>query len=200
MTQGVANIRTAKANYSSSMAAQRLASASLLFNLRSAFANVYFAQQSLEMTRRIEEIQKKNAEEVVLRYQSGNEYKGNMMNADAQDLVQKVDTAQAVRSLRAAVKQLDQYLGLDSFDIVVVTGTLAAAAPPNFPGNMAHRASWRTAPTSRRRRPRSRARRPASPPRRRRCSRTSPSTTPRFREGGTEFPDSAPTSGPPAPR
>jgi outer membrane protein TolC len=132
----VASIRTAKANYSAAMANQRLASANLRYNLRAAFASVYFAKASLDMTRRIEAIQKQNAEEVQLRYQSGNEYKGNMMNANAQYLVARVNTVQAIRSLRAAIKTLDQYLGLDEFSIVAVTGTLVAQSPPNFPARM----------------------------------------------------------------
>ena len=132
----VASIRTAKASYSQAMANQRLASASLRYNLRAAFASVYFARESLEMTRRIEDIQKKNSEEVELRYQAGNEYKGNMMNADAQYLVARINTLQAMRSLRSATKQLDQYMGLDEFSNVIVTGTLVAQNPPNFPGRM----------------------------------------------------------------
>ena len=132
----VAGIRTAKASYSSAMANQRLASATLRANLLTAFANVYFSQVSLDMTRRIAEIQKKNAEEVLLRYESGNEYKGNMMNAKAQALVADVNVMQAVRSLRAGIKQLDQYLGLDEFQIVTVTGTVLAQTPPDLPAHL----------------------------------------------------------------
>jgi|GEM_PF-836180 len=132
----IASVRSAKATYNAAMANQRLASASLRYNLRAAFASVYFAKASLDMTRRIEVIQKQNAEEVELRYQSGNEYKGNMMNANAQYLVARVNTLQAVRSLRAAVKTLDEYLGFDEFSNVVVTGTLVARVAPNFPANM----------------------------------------------------------------
>jgi outer membrane protein TolC len=132
----IASVRSSKANYDQAMANQRLASATLRYNLRSAFASVYFAKVSLDMTRRIEVIQKQNAEEVELRYQSGNEYKGNMMNADAQYLVAKINTIQAIRSLRSAVKTLDQYLGFDEFSNVAVTGTLVAQNPPNFPASM----------------------------------------------------------------
>ena len=135
MTQ-VASIRTAKASYSQAMASQRQASATLRANLLAAFANVYFNQVSLEMTRRIAAIQKKNAEEVQLRYASGNEYKGNMMNANAQSLVADVNVVQSVRSLRASIKQLDQYLGLDDFQIIAVTGTVVAQTPPDLPARM----------------------------------------------------------------
>jgi outer membrane protein TolC len=133
----VASIKSAKASYNQALANQRLASATLRFNLRSAFATVYFDQLNLDMTRRIEDIQRQNAEEVALRYQSGNEYKGNMMNSNAQYLVARINTLQAIRSLRQAVKQLDQYLGLDEFSIVSVTGTVAAQPAPNFPARMA---------------------------------------------------------------
>jgi len=132
----VASIRAAKAGYSSAMANQRLASATLRFNLRAAFASVYFAQENLARTQLIEGIQKKNSEEVDLRYQAGNEYKGNMMNAKAQYLVARINTLQATRSLRSSVKQLDEYLGLDEFSAVVVTGTLVAQTPPDFPARM----------------------------------------------------------------
>ena len=132
----VASIRSAKASYSQAQANQRLASATLRANLRDAFANVYFNQVSLDMTRRIAEIQRKNSEEVALRYASGNEYKGNMMNSKAQALVADADVAQAVRSLRASVKQLDQYLGLDEFSIMTVTGTVVAQTPPDLPARL----------------------------------------------------------------
>jgi outer membrane protein TolC len=132
----IANIKSTKASYSQTQANLRNASATLRYNLLSAFANVYFSQASLDMTRRIAAIQEKNADEVALRYQSGNEYKGNMMNAKAQLLVAQVNVVQAIRSLRAAEKQLDQYLGLDEFDAVTVTGTLVAQTPPDLPAHL----------------------------------------------------------------
>ena len=132
----VASIRSAKASYNQALANQRAASATLRANLLDAFANVYFNQVSLDMTRRIAEIQKRNAEEVALRYQAGSEYKGNMMNSNAQSLVANVNVVQAVRSLRASTKQLDQYLGLDEFSIVAVTGTLVAQTPPDLPAHL----------------------------------------------------------------
>jgi outer membrane protein TolC len=132
----VASVRTAKASYNQALANQRNASATLRANLLNAFATVYFNQVSLDMTRRIADIQQKNAEEVELRYQSGNEYKGNMMNADAQALVAKVNVMQAQRSLRASIKTLDQYLGLDEFQTMTVTGTLVAQTPPDLPAHL----------------------------------------------------------------
>lgn len=136
----VAAIRTARAGYSQAQAAQRLASASLRYNLRAAFANVYFSQQSLEMTQRIADIQARNAEEVALRYDSGREYKGNMMNAKAQALVAQASVKQALRNLRAAAKQLERYMGggpdEDPFEVVTVTGTLVARQPPDLPSRL----------------------------------------------------------------
>jgi outer membrane protein TolC len=132
----IASIKSTKASYSQAEANLRNASAALRYNLISAFANVYFSQAALEMTRRILVIQEKNAEEVTLRYLNGNEYKGNMMNAKAQLLVQQANVVQAVRSLRAATKQLDQYLGLEEFDAVSVTGTLVAQIAPDLPSHL----------------------------------------------------------------
>lgn len=52
MTQ-VASIKTAASNYTQAQASLRLASASLRFNLRQAFAAAFFADQNVEVSRRI---------------------------------------------------------------------------------------------------------------------------------------------------
>jgi outer membrane protein TolC len=59
-----------------------------------------------------------------------------MMNANANSLVAHVNVVQAVRNLRASIKTLDQYLGLDEFQIVTVTGTVVAQTPPDLPAHL----------------------------------------------------------------
>jgi len=133
----VASIRSAKASYSQAQANLRQASANLRFNLLSAFAQAYFAERNVDVARRILDIQRRNAEEVTLRYQSGKEYKGNMMNAKAQLLQAQASLGQSLRALHATRRALDQQLGLDDFEDVAVTGTLVAQMPPDFPAHMA---------------------------------------------------------------
>lgn len=132
----VASIRTAGATYSQAQANLRLASATLRYNLFVAFVNAYFAKRNIDVQKDILVIEKKNAEEVSLRYSSGDEYKGSMMNANALYLGQLINVYQSERSWRAAVATLGQQLGFDEFTEVAVTGTLVAQQPPNFPANM----------------------------------------------------------------
>jgi len=132
----VASIRSAGASYSQAQANLRLASATLRYNLFVAYVNAYFAARNIEVNKQILAIEKKNAEEVALRYSSGDEYKGSMMNANALYLGQLINVSQAERSWRAAVASLDQQLGFDEFTQVAVTGTIVAQQPPNFPANM----------------------------------------------------------------
>src|SRR5262249_16305367 len=111
----VAGIKSSAETYSQDQAGQRQVSATLRFSLRSAFAQAYFAERTRAMPRQIAEIQARNADAVTLRYQSGKEYKGNMMNAKAQSLQAAVSVAQAQRGVRTARRLLDQQLGLDEF-------------------------------------------------------------------------------------
>jgi len=129
----IAGIKSASANDAQSQAARRQASANLRYSLRSAFAQAYIADKNVEVARKILEIQKKNAEEVALKYQSGKEYKGNMLSAQALFLQARAGLAQTLRSVRTARRALDQQLGLDEFSETAVTGTLVAQPPPEFP-------------------------------------------------------------------
>ena len=132
----IAAIRSASANYTQTEANLRQTSAALRFNLLQAFAQSYFYEKAVEIARRILAIRKTNAEEVALKYQSGKEYKGNMLNAQAQYLQSQASLGNAIRNLRTARRALDQQLGLDDFSEIATTGTLAAQPPPDFPARM----------------------------------------------------------------
>jgi outer membrane protein TolC len=132
----VAGIKAAASTYTSAQASLRLASAGLRFNLRQAFATAYFADQNVDVSRRILEIQRRNAKEVLLRYKGGKEYLGNMMNAESQAVQAEASLNQALRGARTARVGLDQQLGIDDFSVVAVTGTLAAEYPPDLPSRM----------------------------------------------------------------
>ncbi len=132
----VAAIKSASAGYSQAEANLRQTSASLRFSLRQAFAQAYFAEKNIEVAKKILEIQTKNAEEVALKYQSGKEYKGNMMDAQAKVLQSQAGLDQVLRSLRTSRRSLDQQLGLDEFSETAVTGTVVAQTPPDFPNRM----------------------------------------------------------------
>jgi outer membrane protein TolC len=132
----VASIKAAASNYTQAHASLRLVSANLRFNLRQAFAAAFFADQSVEVARKILDIQRRNASEVLLRYKGGKEYEGNMMSAKSQAIQAEASLNQALRGARTARVVLDQQLGLDEFSVVAVTGTLAAEFPPDLPSRM----------------------------------------------------------------
>lgn len=132
----IASIRSAAAGYSQSEASLRQASANLRYSLRQAFVEAYMAERNVEVARKILEIRGGNAERVALKYQSGKEYKGSMLSAQAQHLRAQAALAAAQRGLRTARRGLDQQLGLDDFAEVAATGTLTAAAPPELPADL----------------------------------------------------------------
>lgn len=132
----IASIRSAAAGYSQAAASLRQASANLRYSLRQAFVEAYMAERNVEVARKILEIRSGNAERVALKYQSGKEYKGSMLSAQAQHLRAQASLAAALRGLRTARRGLDQQLGLDDFTEVAATGTLTAAAPPELPADL----------------------------------------------------------------
>jgi len=72
----------------------------------------------------------KSAQMLVLRYNAGQESKGNMMRSKAQALQAQTALAQALRDLRADQKTLARQLGWDDFALMTATGTLDTQVPP----------------------------------------------------------------------
>ena len=131
----VSNIKSASAALDAALASVKQASAALRYNLRVAYANVLFAEANVIVAQRILELRHSNAEMVSLRYDSGHEYKGNMMNVSAQRLQAEAALAQSQRSLRTARRNFARQLGLDDFEEVTATGTLTTEPPPPAPAD-----------------------------------------------------------------
>ena len=129
----LATIRGARSAARQAEASVREASSDLRFALRRAFSQVLFSQDNIGVSRRIAEIRERNSRLVGLRYESGRESKGNMMRAAAQRLQAESDLRRAERALDSDRAALDRQLGLDAFEAVLATGTLAGAAPPPKP-------------------------------------------------------------------
>ncbi len=131
----LASIRSASALADQAEAGLRQASASLRFTLRQAFVQLVVAQRGIDVSSSILEVRRKGAELVTLRYNSGRESKGNMLRAKAQRLAAQVAMAQAERDLRAAQMALNRELGLDSFGLVLASGSLAVGEVPSLPAS-----------------------------------------------------------------
>ncbi|MFA6030476.1 MAG: TolC family protein [Elusimicrobiota bacterium] len=129
----IARVRSASAALASSEAGLRQAGANLLSDLRRAFGQLLYQQQSVEVSRVIRGLRERNARLVSLRYDSGRESKGNMLRAKAESLQADAQLSQALRDLGVAQKVLDRQLGRDAFDAVAVTGTLDVQGLPEYP-------------------------------------------------------------------
>lgn len=118
-----ATIQSAMASFEQTQANHRLATTTTLLDLYKSFAGVLYAQNAIDVNEVIRDTWKMNAQMVQLRYQSGRESKGNMMNTDAQRLQADANLEQAHRSLSTAQTQLRQSLGEGGYTVTAVTGT-----------------------------------------------------------------------------
>ena len=129
----MAGIKSASAVLVQADARQRLASAQLRLDLRTAFLRRLFDDKDVEVSRNIEDLRRKSAQLVTLRYESGRESKGNKLRADAQYLEASAELAQARRRIRADHRALYRRLGLDTVEDTPVAGVLDVADPPAMP-------------------------------------------------------------------
>lgn len=128
-TGRLTDIQSASARLAQVSANWTLASANLRLNLRSAFGDLLYSQNRIEVSRTILDRRQKSAQLVALRYDSGRESRGNMLRSKAQALQAQADMAQALRDLRTAQKALQRQMGGEDFSVVAVTGALRAQAP-----------------------------------------------------------------------
>jgi len=112
-------------------AGAQVTATTILMNLYKTFAALLYAQEEVRVDTAIRDTWKSNAQMVALRYDSGAESKGDMMNTDANLLQAEASLAQAGRDVAVARQQLSQQLGKDQFETLVVTGTWTAPAAPN---------------------------------------------------------------------
>jgi outer membrane protein TolC len=131
-----ASIQNAAAVLRQNAANLQLASSTVLQSLYTTFAGLLYAQEEIQVASSIRDLRKTSAQTITLRYDSGTESKGNSMQTQAQYLQADLQLAQAKRNLRVAQQQLGQTLGIDSYTVLVVTGTWTAvgpnAEPPDF--------------------------------------------------------------------
>ncbi len=132
----MAGIKSASALLVQSDARQRVASAQLRLDLRTAFLRRLFDDKDVEVSRNIEDLRRKSAQLVTLRYESGRESKGNKLRADAQYMEATAELVQARRRIRADQRALYRRLGLDDVDDAPVVGELEAAEPPALPAEI----------------------------------------------------------------
>lgn len=131
--QSSADIHSAAAQKRQARASWDATSAQVRFNLRQAFANLLFAQEQVAVSLKIEELRKKNADLVSLKYESGRESKGNMLRSKAELRDAQAGVAQAQRNLAVSQQELNRWLGRDPFAAVSVKGQLGLTPDPVKP-------------------------------------------------------------------
>jgi outer membrane protein TolC len=131
-----AGIRAASANLKLAEANVRASSSSILFSLRTTFAQLLYAQQAVLVAERIRTIWNQSAQMTSLRYDSGSESKGNVMRVKAQLFQAEMNLAQIQRDIRVAQQTLGQALGLDDFTHLAATGPLITTDLPEHPAQM----------------------------------------------------------------
>ncbi|MFH1397555.1 MAG: TolC family protein [Candidatus Omnitrophota bacterium] len=109
------NIKAAQYNY-------RFTSTEVRLRLRSAFVNLLKAQELLNITEEIYKIRRGNLELITLRYESGLEHKGALLNAQANSAQAKLEIIQAKRAVEVAQRQLIKEMGRGKFSDVKVGG------------------------------------------------------------------------------
>jgi outer membrane protein TolC len=130
-TEGIYGIRSAYANVEYNKASLQATRATVLYDLRSAFIDLLYAQENIALSEKILEQQEQNARLIQLRYESGKEDKGNLMTTQADEAQAKYDLSAAGRDLKLARLKLSQLLQLDVSQ-VEEPGELKAVPEPVF--------------------------------------------------------------------
>ena len=103
--------------------------ATLSYDVRSAFAQLLFAQEQVDLARAIAKRRKENLDLIQLRYEGGRENKGALLLTQASSRDAEFGVAQAERFLAVARRQLARVLGRDESDAIEITGKLESGRP-----------------------------------------------------------------------
>jgi len=100
-------------------------SATIRYNLRTAFVALLKAQQMLSLTKEIETRRKHNLDLVRLRYEAGSEHRGSYYAAKADYAQAQADVASAEREIGTARRTLASLIGADSSEQFTASGSIA---------------------------------------------------------------------------
>lgn len=124
-----AKIGQGKANETIAGSNVGLAKAQASFDLKSAFADMQFAQDSVALAQNIIKRRRDNQDLVELRYQSGGENKGSLLLSQAYYQDARYDLLQAENAVETARQRLARVLGRETLKGVRVTGSVPLTSP-----------------------------------------------------------------------
>jgi outer membrane protein len=122
-------VHQAEANAKVSEASLETTRAKVGFDLKSAYAGLLYAQNSLNLTQDIIQRRQENLKIVELRFESGNENRGSLLLSQAYLKEAQLNYLQAKDAIAVAQKQLAQVLGRDASDEMRVSGGIPVSEP-----------------------------------------------------------------------
>lgn len=131
----VASVERSRADLEATEANLLAVNAQVSFDLKSAFAQLLFAQGQLELANAISARRKENVDLVELRFEAGREHKGSFLRSRAAYREAVFEVTQAERALKVAQRQLAKVLGRRESTDLRVSGTfevMPPGAPPDF--------------------------------------------------------------------
>jgi len=135
-TKTISNVRAASENIKAAVHNYRFTSSEVRWRLRSAFVNLLKAQELLKITEEIYNIRRGDLELITLRYESGLEHKGALLNAQANLAQAQFEIAQAERNLEVVQRQLIKEMGRTKVSPLRAEGAFkvsdAVLNKPNF--------------------------------------------------------------------
>jgi outer membrane protein TolC len=131
MLKASEDLKAAELNY-------KIASSQVRYNLRQSYAQLMKAQKQVIITGQIYDLRKKQYNDIRLRYNSGTEHKGNLMNSEADMDEAQFEQDQASRQLDLAKLDLAYKLGRDKSEGLEIkedfTASEATDKAPDFDG------------------------------------------------------------------
>lgn len=125
------SVHSAYNSYLLNQANFQVSEASIYYQIRLAFIDLYVAQENVKLQDQILSRQKENSRLISLQYDSGAEDKGNLLRTQANEKQSEYNLNSAKRDLRLAKLKLSQLLG---YDAVTAEGAMSTSpeANPDF--------------------------------------------------------------------
>lgn len=105
--------------------------ADVIFNVRKSFLNLLAAQENVFLTQKILNRRQQNYELVKLKYEAGREDRGSFLRSEADKIQAEYEYNKARRELKTYSQQLARSLGLETYEIISVTGTFSVEEVPD---------------------------------------------------------------------
>jgi len=129
------NVAQTGANYRAQVAALAVEKSLLSYDLKSAFAQLLYAQELVTLTSQIVDRRRSDANLIRLKYEGGRENKGAYLLAESDYKKAVLDLHNAERNVLVSEHQLAQIMGIKRVHPIVASGELVtrmASASPDF--------------------------------------------------------------------